>query len=149
VRDRGLAQRIANRELMRLSYQSAALAVEMPIASIHDVSVGQVVKFTNADYGINQQIYRIHKINYGKQSSSTMTVHLIQNFSSIDKNVQEFRTDWQPINTSLTAPQNAFIFELPPAFTESNEYTEAVALVARPDSISFGFENNSQQASYV
>jgi hypothetical protein len=149
VRDRGLAQRIANRELMRLSYQSAALAVEMPIASIHDVNVGQVVKFTNADYGINQQIYRIHKINYGKQSSSTMTVHLIQNFSSIDKNVQEFRTDWQPINTSLTAPQNAFIFELPPAFTESNEYTEAVALVARPDSISFGFENNSQQASYV
>lgn len=72
VRNRDLAQRLANRDIRVESSQLLTVDVEAD-RSFSDLKPGSVVKFTWPEEGINEMVLRVGPVNRGKPGDSTIT----------------------------------------------------------------------------
>lgn len=114
VRHSGLAQRLCNRELR---YASAPLcSMEMRCnRSLWDVTPLECVKVNWPEFGLQNLIMRVVKVNYGKSDDTTIALSLVEDVFSLPNVsfVQPPSTEWQPPEAAPEPITASRLFDAP------------------------------------
>lgn len=98
VRNKELAVRLANRDLVVASAPLATVEVELD-RTAWDLLPGEVVKVTWPEYDLDQLIMRVGTVDYGKIGDPTIRATLLEDVFSLEK-----PTDVSPPDSGWTRP---------------------------------------------
>ena len=107
-----LASKIAKREAAPLTTNLST--VQIKTIRIEDLEVGDVFKLNFEDYGINNIVYRIQKINRGNINSNAMTINAIQDHFALNQSSYSDSEINKFVEIDLNATAESFkIYEVP------------------------------------